>query len=245
MNERGLPPHAYPLMAAVEQNQVKGLATTHGGCRMVVVGDSLFLSNRVIDGGANRDFVGYAVNWLLDRPTLLKGIGPRQVVEFRLNHDATATTTGPLAVAGSVARRRAGAGGTGLAAPKKIMNSKTTLVWLVVAAALFAFIFAFEHFLRPNGTEMSAILPDLQPATVTSVQVFPANALEIQADHTNGAWRLTKPIIYPAQSTAIETLLAALQKLTPAIRISAGELREQRGAEADYGFETPSVSLGD
>ncbi|HKW28434.1 MAG TPA: DUF4340 domain-containing protein, partial [Verrucomicrobiae bacterium] len=123
------------------------------------------------------------------------------------------------------------------------MNSKNTLVWLVVAAALFAFIFAFEHFLRPNDTEPSAILPDLQPATVTSIQVIPANALEIRADRTNGAWRLTRPIAYPAQSAAVETLLAALQKLTPAIRISAGELREQRGAEADYGFETPSVSL--
>ena len=31
-----------------------------------------------------RDFVGYAVNWLLDRPTLLEGIGPRPVTEFRL-----------------------------------------------------------------------------------------------------------------------------------------------------------------
>jgi len=84
MNEHGLPPHSYPLMAAVIQNEVKGLATAHGGCRIVVVGDSLFLSNRVIDGGANRDFTGYAVNWLLDRPTLLKGVGPRPVVEFRL-----------------------------------------------------------------------------------------------------------------------------------------------------------------
>ena len=45
MNERGLPPRSYPLMAAVEQNQVKGLATNHGGGRMVVVGDSLFLDN--------------------------------------------------------------------------------------------------------------------------------------------------------------------------------------------------------
>jgi hypothetical protein len=84
MNQRGLPPHSYPLMAAVEQNEVKGLATSHGGCRIVVVGDSFFLSNRVIDALANRDFAGYAVNWLLDRPALLKGIGPRPVVEFRL-----------------------------------------------------------------------------------------------------------------------------------------------------------------
>ena len=34
--------------------------------------------------GANRDFLGYAVNWLLDRPALLQGIGPRPVAEFRL-----------------------------------------------------------------------------------------------------------------------------------------------------------------
>ena len=84
MNQHGVPPHSYPLMAAVEQNEVKGLAATHGGCRMVVVGDSFFLSNRVIDALANRDFAGYAVNWLLDRPTLLQGIGPRPVAEFRL-----------------------------------------------------------------------------------------------------------------------------------------------------------------
>jgi hypothetical protein len=84
LNQRGLPPHSYPLMAAVEQNEVKGLATTHGGCRIVVVGDSLFLDNQLISNAANSDFVSYAANWLLDRPTLLKGIGPRPVVEFRL-----------------------------------------------------------------------------------------------------------------------------------------------------------------
>ena len=84
MNQRGVPPHSYPLMAAVEQNEVKGLANTHGGCRMVVVGDSLFLDNQLINNAANSDFVSYAANWLLDRPALLKGIGPRPVVEFRL-----------------------------------------------------------------------------------------------------------------------------------------------------------------
>ncbi len=123
------------------------------------------------------------------------------------------------------------------------MNSKNTLIWLVIATALFAFIFAFDHFLRPTVAEPPAILPDLKPANVTSVQVIPANALEIQADHTNGTWLLTEPIVYPAQSAAVETLLAALQKLTPAIRISAGELREQHGAEADYGFDLPRFSL--
>jgi hypothetical protein len=123
------------------------------------------------------------------------------------------------------------------------MNSKNTLIWLVIAAALFAFIFAFEHFLRPNTTESLTVLPDLQPSSVTSIQVIPADALEIRADYTNGTWLLTKPIAYPAQATAIETLLVALQKLTPAVRISAGELHEQRSAEADYGFEPPQISI--
>ena len=81
---RGATPHSYPLMVAVEQNAVKGIASQNGNTRMIVTGDSLFLDNQVIEAGANRDFEGYAVNWLLDRPLLLNGIGPSPVVEFRL-----------------------------------------------------------------------------------------------------------------------------------------------------------------
>jgi hypothetical protein len=77
-------PRSYPLVVAVEQNAVKGVATPRGTTRMVVVGDSIFLDNRQIKGGANHDFVGYAANWLLDRSALLEGIGPRPVTEFRL-----------------------------------------------------------------------------------------------------------------------------------------------------------------
>ncbi|HEY5233976.1 MAG TPA: DUF4350 domain-containing protein [Verrucomicrobiae bacterium] len=78
------PPRAYPLMVAVEQKGVPGVASTRGNTRMVVVGDSFFLDNQMIAAAANRDFAGYAVNWLLNRTTLLKGIGPRPVTEFRL-----------------------------------------------------------------------------------------------------------------------------------------------------------------
>lgn len=82
--QRGTAGQSYPLMVAVEQNAVKGIASANGGMRMVVVGDSLFLDNQVIEAGANRDFAGYAINWLLDRPSLLNGIGPSPVTEFRL-----------------------------------------------------------------------------------------------------------------------------------------------------------------
>ena len=77
-------PRSYSLMTAVEQKPVPGVANTHGTTRLIVVGDSFFLGNRQIESGANRDFAGYAANWLLDRTVLLEGIGPRPVTEFRL-----------------------------------------------------------------------------------------------------------------------------------------------------------------
>jgi hypothetical protein len=78
------PPRSYPLMVAVEQKPVTGVANPRGNTRIIVAGDSFFLGNYYIQGGANADFAGYAANWLLDRTTLLQGIGPRPVTEFRL-----------------------------------------------------------------------------------------------------------------------------------------------------------------
>ena len=34
---------------------------------------------------ANREFAGYALNWLLDRPQFTEGIGPKPFTEFRMN----------------------------------------------------------------------------------------------------------------------------------------------------------------
>jgi hypothetical protein len=87
MEDPATAPRSYPLMAAVEQKNAAGVANTRGNTRMVITGDSIFLGNLGIEGGqagANRDFLGYAVNWLLERQTLLEGIGPRPVREFRL-----------------------------------------------------------------------------------------------------------------------------------------------------------------
>jgi hypothetical protein len=84
MGDSAAAPRSYPLMAAVEQKTAAGVANTRGATRILVVGDSFFLGNQMIEAGANRDFVGYAANWLLDRTVLLEGIGPRPVKEYRL-----------------------------------------------------------------------------------------------------------------------------------------------------------------
>jgi hypothetical protein len=123
------------------------------------------------------------------------------------------------------------------------MNTKNTWTWLVVAAMLFASIYFLDWFMRPPAVSTQNVLPGLQPSAVTSLQVIPAGALEISAVRTNNSWLLTKPVAYPAQPAAIEALLAALQKLVPATRISAGELREHHNASADFGFDAPQTSL--
>jgi LPXTG-motif cell wall-anchored protein len=74
----------FSLMVAVEKGAIKDVITEHGSTRMVVVGDSIFLANHYIDALANRDFAGYAVNWLLERTQLLEGLGPRPIEEYQV-----------------------------------------------------------------------------------------------------------------------------------------------------------------
>ena len=73
----------YPLIAAVEKGGMKGVLSERGETRIVVSGDSLFLINRQIGGGANRAFASCAINWLLSRTQFLD-IGPQQVLEHRV-----------------------------------------------------------------------------------------------------------------------------------------------------------------
>ena len=119
------------------------------------------------------------------------------------------------------------------------MKSKTTVIWFVLAAALFAFIWIFEHYFQPAAPEISSLLPGLRASAVTGIQISPAGAPEISAIRTNGVWQLEKPIAYSAQSAGIETLLAAVEKLVPVLRLTAGDLRGHKNADHEFGFETP------
>jgi hypothetical protein len=75
---------AYPLMAAAEKAVMKGATPQRGTTRILVVGDSIFLGNAMIEIDANREFAFYAVDWLLDRNLLLEGMGPRSVSAHKL-----------------------------------------------------------------------------------------------------------------------------------------------------------------
>jgi hypothetical protein len=112
-----------------------------------------------------------------------------------------------------------------------------------MAVALFAFILFHHRYLQKAGSGPTYVLPKLKAATVASVQVRPAALLEIRAERTNGTWRLTEPLVYPAQAVSIEKLLAELERLKPAPYITARELRGRPKTDEEYGFATPQASI--
>lgn len=121
------------------------------------------------------------------------------------------------------------------------MKSKTTAIWFVLAAALFAGVWFCQKYLQPAGPEAVTLLAGLRATDLTAISVSPAGALEIAAVRTNGAWQLEKPVAYPAQTAAIETLVNALVRLTPQ-RLTASDLNG-RNADAEYGFDNPQFTL--
>lgn len=70
------------LAVAVERGPLQGVEVEIRPTRLVVFGDTDFLSNGAMSGG-NADFFMSALNWLLDRETLM-AIAPKPVTDNRL-----------------------------------------------------------------------------------------------------------------------------------------------------------------
>jgi Domain of unknown function (DUF4340) len=117
------------------------------------------------------------------------------------------------------------------------MNAKSTRVWLVIAATLFALVCLLQPFLRRSAAGPKPLLSALRPAEVAKVRVIFPDAPKICAERVNGVWQLTSPIHYPAQTAAIKALLGALRSLTPALQFNAGEFSPT--SDAEYGFLHP------
>jgi len=123
------------------------------------------------------------------------------------------------------------------------MKSKSTPVWFLIAAALAATIWLLNHLFQPAAPGEKPVFAGLSASRVTSLQIIPAGGREISVTRTNLGWRLEQPLAYPAQATAIDGLLDALEKLTPTTTFSAAELSGRKNAEAEFGFDHPQFKL--
>jgi hypothetical protein len=125
------------------------------------------------------------------------------------------------------------------------MNAKNTWYWLVIAGALFAFIFFFERHWGKPPPGPPPLLPGFKAAAVTQLVLFSETLphREIRVVFTNANWWMTQPVNYPAQQSRIAGLLAVLEQLVPATFITPGELQRRAGMEGEFGLENPPTSL--
>jgi hypothetical protein len=125
------------------------------------------------------------------------------------------------------------------------MNWKTTWTLLGIAGLLFGFIFFYEQ--HRNGTADRGAPPPplltLKPSEVSGLQIRRTNQFLLRADHTNGSWTLTAPLVYPAQPFAIESLLQAVGNLRSHTFISLEELTDTKRSVAEYGLDVPLATL--
>jgi len=73
-----------PLAAAAERGGIQGVKSERGATRIVAVGDSIFLSNSLIGYSANADFAVLALNWLLNRDSILSEITASPISEYQI-----------------------------------------------------------------------------------------------------------------------------------------------------------------
>lgn len=123
------------------------------------------------------------------------------------------------------------------------MSSRQNWFWLILALLLAGLVFAQIQYGHKKSSAPSPVIPGLSAARVSSILVRPAGQPEIRAEKTNGGWILTDPVVYPAQSASIESLLSALEKLTAAVHISAAELKNRPDAEEEYGLSNPQATI--
>jgi hypothetical protein len=123
------------------------------------------------------------------------------------------------------------------------MNPKTTRLWILVAAGLFAFIFFYQRHARKPAAGPIKPLPQLQAAAITSIQVRTQGEAQITAILTNRIWQLTEPIADLANGSAIESFFHALEQLSAATYIPARELRDPAKADEEFGFVPDNISL--
>src|SRR5438093_3282966 len=125
------------------------------------------------------------------------------------------------------------------------MNYKATFYLSVLAVSVFAYIFIFER--HTLDTEQQAerglrLFPDFDRGNVSSAEIIGSNSV-IRVERTNEQWRLTRPIIYPAQSALIDNWLGLFSSLNWRAHISAEELMAQPGGLAAFGLEDPQTTV--
>ena len=120
---------------------------------------------------------------------------------------------------------------------------KNTSLLVLIAALLAGFIFGWEKYVAAPARLPMRVLPGLNTNAITRIQVRVTGQPDLMVERTNGGWQLTKPLACATQPQPIENLLRALEGIVPDRFLTPRELMDHPGADTEFGFENPSITL--
>lgn len=118
------------------------------------------------------------------------------------------------------------------------MNKKTTIFWVFMAIALFAYIYFFEWRKPANQSEAGLnqkLLLNFKPDLVTELRIT-AGKLFLRVQRSGNGWWIASPIKYPAHPVLIDNLLKQIDGITREYKIETRSLK-------DFGLEDPAVAI--
>lgn len=127
------------------------------------------------------------------------------------------------------------------------MRTKITLVLVFLNVALFFFIFKFERNWRTERASLEtrrrvlgAEAADLRTLKITTP---PGTSGSYELTRRGETWWLTSPLEWPANPHAVSSLIHELQLLEHVSSFNAADLAQNNQKLADYGLETPRLSI--
>ena len=98
------------------------------------------------------------------------------------------------------------------------MNPRTTAILALVVAALGAFVYFYEirggERRAEAETEAKRLFPGLEAAEITSLELRTSDGQDARIERTPDGWRLREPRDFPADGATVDSLVAALARLT-------------------------------
>ena len=125
------------------------------------------------------------------------------------------------------------------------MNPRTTILLLLAALGLFAYVWFYERH-TPGTLHLAEatqrLFPAFEPGQANVVDILRTNSIIRAERQSNGRWQLMNPS-YPAQTAMIDNWLASLKSLTRQAFITAQDLQNQPGGLSAFGLDPPQATV--
>lgn len=97
------------------------------------------------------------------------------------------------------------------------MNPRTTLLLALVAAALGAFVYLYEirggEQRKEAEEQAKRLFPGIESEAVEAIELRTSDGVEVRLVRTEGAWRLAKPLDFPADEAEVSVIASNLAEL--------------------------------